>query len=221
MYSFIRSPLIKVIVGEDDDREEFNIHRDTIAKKSGFFKSAFSGRWRNAESKKIELTHLEPEFFAGYLQAVYTNEILPERLTCLPTALELVCEIYVIAEEMMGPTTRNVALRELKRVICFQDDDSFWYPGVYLINLIYEGTASAANPARRFLVYLYLLRWDNESLEKFKDDLPRDFLTEVLQEIMVNGMPEKREQPFTFIDMEKVIEKQDERVQDRANPEEA
>ncbi|KAF2818912.1 hypothetical protein CC86DRAFT_460839 [Ophiobolus disseminans] len=149
---FNRSPLIKAIVGEGDDQEEFNLHRYIITKKSGFFKSAFSGRWGNSESKKVDLLHLDPKYFAQYLEAVYTNKILPDTYTYEPGVISALCHVYVIAEEMIDASTKNLALRDLKRAICCEVGNLHWYPGKNHIATIYEATSSASNPARRFMI---------------------------------------------------------------------
>lgn len=68
--------------------------------------------------------------------------------------------------------------------------------------MIYSGTPSSENPARRFLVYLWLLCWDKDDVRDDKDLLPQEFLAEILQELMVNGRPRKRDMPHTFIKMD-------------------
>jgi hypothetical protein len=121
-----------------------------------------------------------------YLEAVYTNEILPRALTYEPG--------------------------DMKRAICVNDNSSedgsvhYRYPGQWYINRIYKGTPSAGNLARRFLVYIWLLRWNKSSMEKYKGSLQQEFLSEVLQETMVNGCPRKRKAPYNFVKMDKFME---------------
>lgn len=50
------------------------------------------------------------------------------------------------------------------------------------------------------MVYLWLLRWIEEIIKKYKDTLPQEFLSEVLQETMTNGRPRKCAEPFKFME---------------------
>jgi hypothetical protein len=100
---FICSRLITIIVGEGAKKEMLTVHRAIVTKKSGFFQSAFSGCWGNAEAKSINLSHLDPETFARYLEAVYIGHILPANMKDHEFHWDMaLCNIYVIAEEMVG-----------------------------------------------------------------------------------------------------------------------
>lgn len=120
----------------------------------------------------------------------------------------LLCNIYVIAEEMIDPAVKNLALKDLHRVSCSSDLVTlrFYYPGVTPIKTIYNGTASADSPARRFLVYQYLLTWDKKDFRENKDLYPAEFIAEILGEITENGIPPACRPPFTFVDMDNYME---------------
>jgi len=64
----------QVSVGEQG--KIFVMHRDIATRHSSFFKAALSHDWKEAEEKKISLPDCEPEIFEGYLQWVYTGEVV-------------------------------------------------------------------------------------------------------------------------------------------------
>jgi hypothetical protein len=110
--SFITSPLIKVLVGPENDRSELYIHRNMITSQSIFFANALSDRWENSETKTVNLYDLDPELTAeevtAYLETVYTKEIASQEEE---NDVSYTCRIYVVAERMLDVQTRNLALQ--------------------------------------------------------------------------------------------------------------
>jgi hypothetical protein len=109
---FITSPLIKVLVGPENDRSELYIHRNMITSQSIFFANALSDRWENSETKTVNLYDLDPELTAeevtAYLETVYTKEIASQEEE---NDVSYTCRIYVVAERMLDVQTRNLALQ--------------------------------------------------------------------------------------------------------------
>jgi len=87
----------------------------------------------------------------------------------------MLASIYVIAEEMIDPTTKNLVLRDLKREMCCRANGYYRYPGKDILATIYKGTASANNPARRFMVHVWLRRWDKDSIQTKPELFPQEF----------------------------------------------
>ncbi|KAH9879844.1 hypothetical protein J1614_001868 [Plenodomus biglobosus] len=81
---FIKSSLIKVIVGFEINREQFLIHNDIIIPRSKFFANRLSGRWGNSETDTVNLftlnPNMEPQALARYLEVVYTSEIVVDAI---------------------------------------------------------------------------------------------------------------------------------------------
>lgn len=64
---------VTVLVGET--RKVFTLHPSALASGSKFFRSAFSGPWKESSNKSITLPETQPEVFQRYAAYVYTGEI--------------------------------------------------------------------------------------------------------------------------------------------------
>ena len=76
IWNFRLTPSIfKIIVGEGDDAQEFQIHEAVLTARSKFFKAAIGRKWKESEEKTVKLPEDDPEAFALYSQLVYTGQI--------------------------------------------------------------------------------------------------------------------------------------------------
>jgi hypothetical protein len=79
MTQFIASSLVKVLVGPEDARQEFFIHKDVITSRFKFFISALSDRWEKAEANTVNSYKFNPGMTQSqvtlYLEAVYTDRV--------------------------------------------------------------------------------------------------------------------------------------------------
>jgi hypothetical protein len=69
---------VEVIVGKNEDKQTFWIHRGIVCERSAFFKGALGGTWREAIDQKIHLPEDDPKIFALYQHLIY-NGTLPTR----------------------------------------------------------------------------------------------------------------------------------------------
>jgi hypothetical protein len=137
--SFITSPLIKVLVGPENDRSELYIHRNMITSQSIFFANALSDRWENSETKTVNLYDLDPELTAeevtAYLETVYTKETASQEEE---NDVSYTCRIYVVAERMLDVQTRNLALQAVyERTHKPFNDGSFYMPGSPCLEIVH------------------------------------------------------------------------------------
>jgi hypothetical protein len=72
-YSYVDSPMIRVLVGNEEVRKESNIHQDLICSRSNFFKNALKKPWLEANERKVTLAEEEPEIFSLYLKLLYVS----------------------------------------------------------------------------------------------------------------------------------------------------
>ncbi|KAI8939388.1 hypothetical protein NX059_003171 [Plenodomus lindquistii] len=208
--SFIASDLVRVIVGHGDLRKEFLIHRNVIMPRSKFIANRLSGRWSNSEPNTINLYELdedlEPDVVARYLEIVYTAQ----NNTDSTDDKFLLFKVYVLAEQMEDVKTRNIVLSAIyERMIL----PTASFPTNSCIRIIYGGTASSKNPARRLLVERARIRalrsfWTKES--KSVDNLPKEFFAELALALFEKGRCTKQESERFRVNIADYLEEEEE-----------
>jgi hypothetical protein len=204
---FIHSPLVKIIVRRDESQVTFSVHKDIIMKKSGFFRDTIKDFCKGDYTKKIDLSHYGARAFATYLEAVHVSKILPEQFNLTEGSMYLtLCTVYVIAEEMRDPATKNVVIRELHRVLKCQNAERYPFPTSYHIDLIYTRTTSIANPGRQLLVSRWISKTKPDQIEDQLSMLPRQFVHDVVKKLMEKHA---KSNPFYDEDIECLMERED------------
>ncbi|KAF2773837.1 hypothetical protein EJ03DRAFT_347243 [Teratosphaeria nubilosa] len=66
---------LTVVVGDEDDKLKFSVHKDPLCSSSEYFKVACSACWREGRPEVIEVSHISPQIFEVYLHYVYTGEL--------------------------------------------------------------------------------------------------------------------------------------------------
>jgi hypothetical protein len=178
--SFIRSPLITITVGGKFKTESFSVHKDVITEKSDFFKNGLSGRWTNSDTNSITLDHIDPIYFAMYLETLYTNEIDLDDVTGIEVHTTW-AKVYVIAEEMLDSSTKDTILRAIRKLLYSTKDTctSVYMPPPSVVGIIYNGTCSDSNPARRLIVTTWRVRGNPKRMYRAGPHLPHEFLVEL------------------------------------------
>jgi hypothetical protein len=175
-------------------------------KKAGYFKKAIKDFCKGDYAKQIDLPHLDPGLFATYLETVYVSNILPEKFDSTDTNIcTTLCRIYVIAEEMVDPATKNVVIRELDRVLRYHSGGVYPFPTNRDIEIIYQGTGSSENKGRQYLVSRWMSGLKPEDIESQLSTLPRWFIHEVARKLL-----EKYASFYHYLDsVEGFIEEED------------
>ncbi|RYN68962.1 hypothetical protein AA0118_g1023 [Alternaria tenuissima] len=201
---FIKSPLVKVLIGPDTDRSELHIHQSIIAARSLFFASALNGRWNNLDTKIVDLYKAAPDLVledvAHYLEAVYTNQIHDESHS---KGFYDICKVYVLAERLHDVQTRNLAVEALYTRMQGLDPNTT-VPGPKCLEIIYEGTASAKNLMRKLIVDTWCT-WGVDRLEDYLDTAPRQFLVQ-LAAAAVRKLVEDSEDQELVLDVKAYLE---------------
>ncbi|KAF2704182.1 hypothetical protein K504DRAFT_494945 [Pleomassaria siparia CBS 279.74] len=154
----ISGQIIKVCVGDGDQKKTFLVHESVICPRSEFFRRAMQGSWKEAEDHTINLMDEKPDIFQLYTQLLYTNSIPIELNSGRPGKKVHVCpplsQLYVLADKLMDNTAKDhvletllLELRKTKKT----------HPGVSVINIIYENTPGPC-PARRIMADLWVDR---------------------------------------------------------------
>jgi hypothetical protein len=222
MTLWMLSPLVRVIVGPEDAPTEMFIHKDKITSRSQFFKSALNGEWQNAQTNTLTLSDINPTIFAAYLQLVYTSALEPKAKRAVNELIShywfdefyYYAELYVLAERMIDPTSKNILIQGMIDLRHDSYPPATIYPNVIPIQVIWEGTASANNPARRLFLAMYAGGGDEEWLlsEDF-DDCPADFVRQ-LSAILLGQKRVGGRQPQEVLGAEGFLEEVDEEDED-------
>lgn len=197
--SYLDSPVIRVVVGEDPITKEFGVHEGLICARSHFFKNAMTEPWKEVEDCKITLACEEPEIFTLYLELLYVSfgmhqtptevlifrpqtNVLPVKETTVDgIANEYVTlsKLYVLAEMLIDDDTKNLVLAAiLSRSREPSLDHKAYYPSVSCIYIIYGGTPEDS-PARRLIVDLYTDFGDDTIGLAGNTGLPKDFFVDL------------------------------------------
>jgi hypothetical protein len=99
--------------------------------------------------------------------------------------------LYFITEEMLDSKTKNVVLREMKKAVCHPVSVTtsirHKLPGPEAVGVIYDGTISARDPARRFTVLLWSMDYQPVRLQQNAERLLEEFMAEMLEAAMSNS----------------------------------
>ncbi|KAF2869210.1 hypothetical protein BDV95DRAFT_114957 [Massariosphaeria phaeospora] len=202
---FIHSSLVKIIVGPDDeDQRTFWVHEGLITARSAFFKKALNGDWAEADTKTVNLPEEDPYGVALYLQLLYTGTlaVLDEEADIDKCHYLEMAKTYIVAEMLLDPTSKNLIMHGfLSGVRRKNKDGDNDYPVDPIITIIYEGTASAADPARRLLVNWHARFAQSDWITDFQDSLPKDFLYELSVALLTAKKAENGPPDVSDIDM--------------------
>jgi hypothetical protein len=183
--TYVKDDIITLLVGAEE--LEMTAHGSYISV-SEFFQAALKKEWAEGQTRTIKLPEEKPELVAQYLDWVY-GKGLPTRSTkndCQKgDVYDVLAELYALGERLLDFTIRNAIIKEMVRFTKLGDEDeeTHWFPNNTATNTIYECT-SAASPARRFLVDLFVINgkpdWIQGALHsELLRDLAKAFLSEL------------------------------------------
>jgi hypothetical protein len=193
----LQPSILKIIVGEGEDIQDFRIHESVLTARSKFFKAAMGTRWRTAKEKTVNLPEDDPEAFQLYTQLVYTDRIpgmnddIPNKVDGVeesyesritldkcgsPNACEadyqMLCRLYVLAEKLMDVKAKNYTMEALYskiQVECSKckNPQDTCLPCVDAITIMYNGTSKYC-AGRQILLTTYIHFANGETYaEKF------------------------------------------------------
>ncbi len=102
---FSQSGIVTIIAGKDETQEEFEVHKDTICKKSKIFTGCLQHEFEEAASKRIQLPDDEPIAVCTFIEWVYTG---PINLDDMP--LPKLPSIYAFADKVCAEEYCNTLL---------------------------------------------------------------------------------------------------------------
>ncbi|KAF2122073.1 hypothetical protein BDV96DRAFT_682091 [Lophiotrema nucula] len=200
---FIHSSMVKIIVGKEEKQQSFTVYENIITSRSAFFCAALNGKWVESQDKIVKLPDEDPESAALYLQLIMTNKLGIRDIS----KLEMM-KMFIDVE------SKNLVIHGmLARCRDSHPGNKFYVPGSDIVRIIYAGTASKSDVARKLLIDMYAQYgspdWfkDANSLEKY----PPEFVMDVMMRLIETRDREVgEEEKVRFCDPEKYMEKKEE-----------
>jgi len=189
-------------------KQAFSVHKDLLVAKSAFFAKALdnrdasaentTARWIEGETGIVRLPEDDPGLFATYLRLLYSGKapafqrseglndeedqsIQREKAMRQNSIFIKTCsQLYVFCEKIQDLGSKRTLLESMVQASTIKTSRSHSYPGVKVVNILYEGTA-ASDPIRKFLRDVAVLR----GRETWIKNIPR-YNTEYLQDIVAS-----------------------------------
>ena len=197
MFLRLGSGVVTIKAGTGDSVQDFPVHEDVIKEGSQFFKAAFDRKWREGQSRVLEMPEDEPAVVSGYLEWLYTGRVNARTNPELSTEErndrdERLGHMYVFAEKVQENSLCDEIIRKSAQV-----GDTSWDDGIRripnddILQIIYDGTPSGS-PARRFFVDLHVARgsagWIGDSVEDYPAEFLFDFSIAMLRARDAEGL---------------------------------
>lgn len=181
----LTGPTISVVVGKEQETEEFGVHEALIRSSSPFFEKALTGPWTEASQRLVKLPEDKPKAFSLYINWLYYRKI-PAYSEISTTDYDNLFDAYILAEKLLDTQFHNAVInavveRSQNTVTCVAPK----FPASLAIHHAFNNTESSA-PIRRLLVDMYA---NNGSGAWLRDpyspqDFPQSFLLMLASSVM-------------------------------------
>jgi hypothetical protein len=195
-YKFDHNDLIVVLVGPKEDK--FQVHKDTLCERSKFFEAAVStDRWTEGQEKVVRLPEVAQRALRTYVHWVYRDELnvhvywQKDHISTWKEQ-ETFFEAYMLAEYLDDSCLRTLAMDGMISNSVLWDQ----VPGSYACHAVGDGTAKGS-PLRRFVLEWRAQRESKESFADDVEDLPKEFLEEMVV-LLMNRRSRKKETHEAF-----------------------
>lgn len=74
-YDRFTSTIVTIKAGSGGRTQDFHVHEDVIKDGSSFFRAAFDRKWREGQSRILELPDDKPATVFGYLEWLYSGQV--------------------------------------------------------------------------------------------------------------------------------------------------
>lgn len=103
-----------VFVDVGAEQKRYAMHKGLLCSRSGYFKAALTGKFREAEDQVVTLDDEEPETFRMFNAWLYTD-VLVEDSDPLAISWSSMFNIYIFAEKRIIPLLQNAAIDAIIR----------------------------------------------------------------------------------------------------------
>ncbi|KAK4613844.1 hypothetical protein CLAFUW4_09110 [Fulvia fulva] len=186
---------VTIRTGSENSIQEFHVHEDVVKEKSNFLKAAFDRRWREGQSRVLELPEDTPATISAYLEWLYSRSIQPPPVEPgTGHRFERLVRLYVFGKKIQDDAFCDAVMRLMAQK-CDQEHEEdeecvAWVPNQDDIELLYAGTPQGS-PARRFLVDVHLACADADWLDENEEEgeNPRELLLDLSRALRKGRTP--------------------------------
>jgi hypothetical protein len=189
--------LIRVEVGQGDERRVFPVFASILTTRSKFFEKALSDGWKEAEDRVVKLPEVDLSVFNLYLHHVLSGDFpvvaknTPSECLDLNIYLGLserlqLSRLYILAELLQDTTTKNKTLKAFIASIFKIRQRRFFMPDSQAIRVIYEGTPPES-AMRRLLVDSHAAYGKSDYISSHVfEEWPKEFLYEFAVRVLAD-----------------------------------
>ncbi|KAI9681751.1 MAG: hypothetical protein M1829_000496 [Trizodia sp. TS-e1964] len=167
---------VTILVGPE--RCKFLVHKDVLVRKSPYFKAAFDGAFKEADSGTLSLPEDDVETFRRFISYIYSGLILSDNLYkyaylhSTPNILLEFVRLYILADKFQMPRMKNEVIDAIREVHLESVNLEIH---VEAFRLAYENTLRSS-PLRKVLAFLFCLALQSHNdIEAYRDSWPLDF----------------------------------------------
>ncbi|KAJ5047217.1 uncharacterized protein L3040_003058 [Drepanopeziza brunnea f. sp. 'multigermtubi'] len=114
--------VVTVIVGPEDTKETYIIHKGIICYYSPFFNAAFNGNFAEGETQTMRLDDVNSETFGLLVDYLYTQQIDVDPKDYDGNIIPL-AQLWVIAGRFFMPALQNKIMNELRTMVEWAEEE--------------------------------------------------------------------------------------------------
>ncbi|KAF7187802.1 hypothetical protein HII31_10702 [Pseudocercospora fuligena] len=174
---------VTIRVGIGAAQETLPIHEHMIKEKSQFFRAAFDRKWKEGQSREVELPEDDPNVVHDYLDWLYGGSVQSAPMSKSFSYSPLV-KRYLFGEKVLDDSFCNAVMRAICEKCDHHDEDGKRrFPGPQARKLIYENTLPGSL-TRQFVVFVTT---ESGSVEWLHGSIDHpDFLLELAKALLAS-----------------------------------
>ncbi|KAF7193325.1 Kelch-like protein 10 [Pseudocercospora fuligena] len=170
--------IVQIKTGEGTEAKVFDVHKSILCFCSGYFRTAFNGRWKEAQEGAIDIPSISPDIFKHFIHWAYSRQFEVPAKDGKGTDFEVLLKLWVFGDAHEIPMLQNMAITTLHRTILKQ-----WQaPSGFGMQYVFENTMPQSQ-LRRFLIDVWAGTCDFNILKSkgVMDTWCKDALIDLLQ----------------------------------------
>lgn len=187
--------MVTIEVGTGEQKRTFYVYEGLLSFYSGYFRTALSGKWKEAETGHFDLKDEEVDVFERFVFWLNTRRPTDETLSL---TADLIIRLWLFADRREIPLLMNQMIAYLKNYIT----ENSYLPDECL-NLVYESTL-LGSPLRRMLIASFASLCDQST---FEDEAcfklwPKEALWDLTKALSANPRPVRMtEEQYKLMDI--------------------
>ncbi|KXT11297.1 hypothetical protein AC579_1667 [Pseudocercospora musae] len=176
--------IVRIRAGKAANVEVFEVHKGILWFYSGYFRTAFNGRWKEAEEGAIDMPTISPNIFKHFIHWAYSRRLEVANKHSPSANDRLLLNLWIFGDAHEIPLLQNEVITRIHRNMV----KTWRVPSASQINYVYEN-AMPQSLLRGFLIDIYAGTMSSTSLARSeaKTAWCRDALFDVLQIVWREG----------------------------------